>query len=98
MDTAVDLRPRVVALEQAAAANLQRFIALEDWQRKWDVAQAAKDAEWRGMDARFNERFTNIEKQIGGIAETLKFLSRTFIGAVILAFAAFIINGGLKIL
>jgi len=98
METAADLRSRVVALEQGITSLVPRVSALEQWQRSKDIAEAGRDAEWRGMIDRFNERFSNLETKIGEIAGTLKFLSRTFIGAVILALATFMLNGGLKII
>lgn len=96
MDTA-DLRSRVVALEQGAQAIVPRVTALEQWQRGKDIAEAGREAQWTAMIDRFNERFTSLEQQIGKIAGTLTFLSRTFIGAVILAFVAFLIQGGLHV-
>ena len=92
MDTTADLRSRVVALEQV----IPRVSALEQWQRSKDIAEAGREAQWNAMIDRFNERFSNLETKIGEIAGTLKFLSRTFVGAVILALATFVLNGGLR--
>lgn len=78
-------------------AREQRVAALEQWRQQRDVSEAEHRAQWNSMIERFNDRFNNLEQQIGKIAGTLTFLSRTFIGAVILAFVAFMISGGLHI-
>lgn len=92
-----DLRSRVVALEQGATALVPRVTALEQWQRGRDITEAGKEAQWSAMIDRFNERFTSLETQIKEVAGTLKWINKTIIGAVILAFLAFLIQGGLHV-
>jgi len=92
-----DLRARVVQLEKSEADKHHRLTDLERWRQEVSIAAAQQSAEWKGMIERFNERFNNLENQIGKIAGTLTFLSRTFIGAVILAFVAFLISGGMRV-
>lgn len=60
---------------------------------------------WRvEMQARYDEqklhidsRFDALDKKITEIGSDLKWASRTFIGAIILAVAAFVIKGGLNL-
>lgn len=92
-----DLRSRVVALEQNQTALVPRVSALEQWQRTKDIAEAGKEAQWSAMIERFNERFTSLEAQIREVSGTLKWINKTIIGAVLLAFLAFVFQGGLNI-
>lgn len=94
---AADLRSRVVALEQGQTALTPRVSALEQWQRSQDIAGATRDAEWKGMIDRMNERFTSLESKIAEVAGTLKWINKTIIGAVLLAIMAFLIQGGLHV-
>lgn len=97
MDTTADLRSRVVALEQNQTALVPRVSALEQWQRQRDIAEATREANWTALVDKMNERFTSLESKIADVAGTLKWIGRTIIGAIILAFVAFIISGGLHI-
>ena len=88
-----DLRTRVNALEHADAAIITRLAALEQWQRQTEIAEARTDEKWKNVDKRFDDLEKKIEK-ISGILSKIMWL---FISGLVLAFVAFIANGGLRV-
>jgi hypothetical protein len=88
-----DLRPRVNALEHADAAIISRLNVLEQWQRMSEIDDARKDGKWINVDKRFDDLEKKIEK-ISGILSKIMWL---FISGLVLAFVAFIANGGLRV-
>lgn len=88
-----DLRGRVVSMEHKGAAHDQRLAALEIWRQHNEVADAVKNEQFKHMDA----RFSTLDNKIDAVNNTLSWFGKLMIGAIIMAFIAFIVNGGLKI-
>ncbi|MBZ9653567.1 hypothetical protein [Phyllobacterium lublinensis] len=88
-----DLRVRVNALEHADAAIIARLNTLEQWQRQSEIAEAHKNEKWLHVDYRFNELEKKIEK-ISGILSKIMWL---ILGGIVMAFVAFVVNGGLRV-
>lgn len=92
-DEALDMRSRVVALEQNYRTLDQRVQNVETWRNQQDVFNARRDEQFKHLD----ERFDNIDTKIGGINDTLTWITRLVIGAIILAIVAFMVNGGFNV-
>lgn len=92
-DMEIDLRSRVVALEQGVLANGQRLTTLEAWQRQRDIDSARHDERWKRMD----DKIEAVGAKIDEVAGTLKFIGKTIIGAIVLAVVAFMIAGGFHV-
>jgi predicted nuclease with TOPRIM domain len=88
-----DLRSRVVALEHADAALTNRLNNLEQWQMQARIDEARKEGKWANVDKRFDDLEKKIEK-ISGILSKIMWL---FISGLVLAFVAFVANGGLRV-
>lgn len=58
----IDLRSRVVALEQSAAALGARVDALDRWQHQVEIAKARTDERWKNVDNRFNDLDKKLRK------------------------------------
>lgn len=87
-----DLRVRVNALEHADAAIVTRLSALELWQRQTEITAARTDEKWINVDKRFDDLDKKIEK-VSGVLTKIMWI---FITAIILAFVAFTVRGGLN--
>lgn len=87
-----DLRVRVNALEHADATIVTRLSALELWQRQTEITAARTDEKWINVDKRFDDLDKKIEK-VSGVLTKIMWI---FVTAIILAFAAFIVKGGLN--
>jgi hypothetical protein len=87
-----DLRVRVNSLEHADAAIITRLSALELWQRQTEITAARTDEKWINVDKRFDDLDKKIEK-VSGVLTKIMWI---FITAIILAFVAFTVRGGLN--
>lgn len=88
----MDIRSRVVALEQNLRAHESRLQNVENWRNQQDIFNARRDEQFKHLD----ERFDNIDTKISSINETLTWITRLVIGAIILAIVAFMVGGGFK--
>lgn len=70
-----------------------RVVALEQWRVQKDIDSARHDERWKSMD----DKIVSVGKKVDEVAGTLKFLSRTFMGAIIFAIAAFLVAGGFHV-
>ncbi|GHC79283.1 hypothetical protein [Limoniibacter endophyticus] len=93
METAADLRSRVVALEQQGQAREQRLVNVENWQRMADIAEARKSEQFKAMD----DRFSRIEGDLEKISQTLAKIMWLIIGGIITGMVAFIMRGGFSV-
>ncbi|KAB0539330.1 hypothetical protein HNQ68_001151 [Pseudochrobactrum saccharolyticum] len=89
----VDLRSRVVNLEQQLTGILPRLVVLEKFQVQSEIADARKDEQWKHMDNRFND----LEKKISGVSDTLAKVVWLIISALILGVVSFMIKGGFNV-
>lgn len=85
-----DLRSRVVELEHSTQSREARLAALEAWQRQSEIGEAKRGEQWVALQ----RDFVDIKKSIGEVQGTLRWIGRTIIGAIIVAFMAFLIRGG----
>ncbi|TPJ70450.1 hypothetical protein [Mesorhizobium sp. B2-6-7] len=85
-----DLRSRMVNVEHKGAEHALRLSALETWKQQSDISDARKEEQWKAM----NEKIDHVGKGVGEVQGTLKWIGRTIIGAIIVAFMAFLIKGG----
>lgn len=90
MDSAADLRSRMVNVEQKGTEHALRLSALEAWKQQSDVADARKEEQFKAM----NDKIDSVGSGVKELQGTLKWVSRTIIGAIILAFMAILIKGG----
>jgi len=90
METDGDLRSRIVSVEHTVQANNQRLTTLEAWQRQSEIGEAKRGEQWVALQ----HDFVDIKKSIGEVQGTLRWIGRTIIGAIIVAFMAFLIRGG----
>ena len=67
-----------------------RIVALEHWRVQKDISEARTDEKWKRMD----DKIEDVGAKIDEIAGTLRFIGKTFIGALILAVVAFLVAGG----
>lgn len=88
-----DLRSRVVALEHSAAAREQRLMNIELWRNQQDVFNARRDEQFKHLD----ERFDNLDKKITALNDTLTWITRLVLGAIVLAVVAFMVRGGFNL-
>lgn len=93
MEAAADIRSRVVALEHKFSAAEQRMMAVENWQRAADIADARRSEQFKGMD----DRFTRIEGDLEKISGTLGRIMWILLGGILSGMVAFIIRGGLSL-
>ncbi|MCF7672508.1 hypothetical protein KQ944_12775 [Bacillus subtilis] len=89
----LDLRSRVVNLEQQLTGMLPRVVVLEKFQVQSEIADARKDEQWKHMDNRFND----LEKKISGVSDTLAKVVWLIISALILGVVSFMIKGGFNV-
>jgi hypothetical protein len=68
-----------------------RVVALEQWRIQRDIDSARHDERWKSMD----EKIDAVGKKVDKISDGLSRIMWTFIVAVILAFVAFVVKGGL---
>jgi hypothetical protein len=90
MDMDGDLRTRVVGVEHTVAANNQRLTALEAWQRQQEIGDAKRGEQWSTLQ----RDMETINKSIGEVQSTLRWIGRTIIGAILVAAVTFMIKGG----
>lgn len=88
-----DLRSRVANQEQQLTVMFSRLVVLEKFQVQSDISDARKDEQWKHMDNRFNE----LEKKISGVSDTLVWVVRLIIGALVLGVIGFMLKGGFYI-
>ena len=88
-----DLRSRVANQEQQLRVMFSRLVVLEKFQVQSDISDARKDEQWKHMDNRFNE----LEKKISGVSDTLVWVVRLIIGALVLGVIGFMLKGGFYI-
>ena len=88
-----DLRSRVVNLEQQLTGLIPRIVVLEKFQVQSEIADARKDEQWKHMDNRFND----LEKKISGVSDTLVWVVRLIIGALVLGIIGFMLKGGFNV-
>lgn len=81
-----DLRPRVVSIEHQMSDHHQRLSKMEEWRHHSDIA-----------DAKMEERFKGVEKQLNKIDSNLSRLMWIFITGIAGAVVVFLVNGGFKI-
>lgn len=93
MTTPDDLRARVVALEQASVAALQRLSTIEVWQRNSEIAEARKSEQFLAM----GERFTRIQGDLDKISATLARIMWLIISGILAGMVGFLIRGGFYI-
>lgn len=86
-----DLRGRVVALEQGAAANGQRLTTLEAWRTQRDIDSARHDERWKRMD----EKIDAVGKKVDKISDGLSRIMWAVILGLVAAAIAFVVKGGL---
>lgn len=67
-----------------------RVVALEQWRIQRDIQAARHDERWLHME----QRLGAIEKDIGGIQDTLTWIMRIVIGGILLGIVTFLIKGG----
>lgn len=91
MSNDLDLRSRIVAVEQKHVSFEPRLINLENRLNQRDIADARKDEQFKNMD----KRFDSLDSSISSINDTLKWVNRTIIGAFIVALLTFSLRGGL---
>lgn len=75
------------------SAVLQRMVNLETGQGKLEKRMAAVETK-SAVDEVHRE---NVEQRLGGIEDTLKWLVRLILGALVLAVVAFALGGGMVI-
>ncbi len=81
-----DLRPRVVSLEHQLSDHHHRLTKMEEWRHTSDIA-----------DAKMEERFKGVEKQLNKIDSNISRLMWIFIGGCASGVVAFLMNGGFKV-
>lgn len=81
-----DLRGRVVGLEHGHASHLTRLVALELWTRNRDIS-----------DARRDEQFLGIQKDLDSIKSNLSRIVWLIVSGIILGVVAFMMSGGFKV-
>lgn len=82
-DMDIDLRSRTVALERQSSDHQTRIGELEKWQRKSEISDARNEEQLKGMETRFNDRFTSVERQITAMSGNVSWLVRLIIGALV---------------
>jgi hypothetical protein len=87
-----DLRSRVVSLEHKGASQETRLANIETWRTERDIERARHDEKWTNMERRFD----HIEKKIGSINDSMTWITRLIIGAIVLAGITFMMSGGIK--
>ena len=92
-ETDSDIRSRINAVEHQLTSLVPRVAGLEQWQRKSEIADARTDEKWKNVDKRFDDLDKKIEK-VSGILSKIMWL---VISGLIMAFIAFVIGGGLKL-
>jgi len=70
-----------------------RVVALEHWRVQKDIDSARHDERWKRMD----DKIEAVGAKIDEVAGTLKFIGKTFIGAIVLAVVAFLVAGGFHV-
>ncbi len=65
----------------------------DDWKRALEVRVSSLETN----HAVYSVHMTNLEKSLTEIKNTLTWLARLVLGALLLAFVSFIINGGISI-
>lgn len=88
-----DLRSRVEALEHSSASREQRLVNIELWRNQQDVFNAHRDEQFKHLD----ERFDNLDKKITALNDTLTWITRSVLGAIVLAVVAFMVRGGFNL-
>lgn len=86
----IDLRARVVALEQKSQGFEPRITLLEAWQRQMDVLNARKDEQFENLKGRFDTLDKKIDGVSGGISKVLWLVG----GAVVVVIVGFAFKGG----
>lgn len=69
-----------------------RVVALEQWRVGRDIQSARHDEKWAHME----KRFADIESKINGINDSLSWITRLIIGAIVLGALGFMMSGALK--
>lgn len=92
-DMSDDLRGRVVELEHKTANNDQRVVALEVWRTQRDIESARHDERWKHMDKRFDD----LDGKVGKINDTMTWVARAVVGAILISVVAFMMKGGFSI-
>jgi phage shock protein A len=72
---------------------LERIKSLEDWRSQRDIADARAEEQRKHLDARFDA----LQKQIGDLNDTLRWVNRLIIGSILTGIIAFLISGGFKL-
>ncbi|KQV36451.1 MULTISPECIES: hypothetical protein [unclassified Rhizobium] len=94
MDSAADLRSRVVALEHKLPDVSQRLTAIETWQRQKDVESARHDERWIAMEIRIDNRFSGLESSVRDIKTSLSRINWMIISGIVAGIVGFLIRGG----
>ncbi len=81
-----DLRPRVVSIEHQLSDHNHRLTKMGEWRHPSDIA-----------DAKMEERFKGVEKQLNKIDSNISRLIWIFIGACASGVVACMMNGGFKV-
>lgn len=94
-DMEIDLRSRVVALEQNSATRETRIGALEEWRRQHDIAEAKSSTAWDAMIKSFDDRFKSIDAKMNEISGALKFVNKLIVAGFIAALLALVWKAGI---
>lgn len=77
--------------EHKITEHALKLAALETWKQQSDVSDARKEEQFKAL----NDKVDHVGKGVNEVQGTLKWIGRTIIGAIILAFMAFLLKGGL---
>lgn len=86
MDPVVELRGRVRDLEKSYVSLDARTSQTEIWQRKFEIA-----------DARKEEQFKRIEADLSSIKSNLAWIVKLILGGIAMGVMAFLISGGFRV-
>lgn len=71
----------------------ERVTTLEHWRIQRDIADARAEEQRKYLD----QRFDALDGKVGKINESLTWIARMVLGAILLAFVAFLLRGGLNL-
>lgn len=96
-ETDMDLRTRVVRTEHDLTDHNRRISDLEKWRQTNEINDARKEEQLKGMETRFDARFSSIEKSITSINGTLSRVMWLVLSGIIMGIVAFLIKGGFNV-
>lgn len=71
----------------------ERIVTLEHWRIQLDIANARADEQRKHLD----QRFDALDGKVSKINDSLTWIVRMIMGAIILAIVAFLVRGGFNV-